>query len=39
MPIEITWTAEDLRRGPAVYHRCPPCRPADVAGEKPEVVD
>jgi hypothetical protein len=25
-------TAEDLRRAPEVYHRCPACRP-------PEIVD
>jgi hypothetical protein len=30
-------TAEDFRRGPEVYQRCPACRPADVAGEKREV--
>jgi len=32
-----TPTREDLVRGPEVYHRCPACRPPDVAGENPGV--
>jgi len=32
-------TREDLYRGPEVSHRCPACRPPDVAGEKSEVAD
>jgi hypothetical protein len=32
-----TPTAEDLRRGPEVYHRCPACRPAEA--RDPEVAD
>ena len=34
-----TPSTEDFRRGPAVYQRCPACRPADVASEKPGVAD
>jgi len=34
-----TPTADDIRRGPTIYHRCPSCRPADVAGEKSGVAE
>jgi len=33
-----TPTADDIRRGPETYHRCPSCRPADDAGETPGWV-
>jgi hypothetical protein len=32
-----TPTADDLRRGPETYHRCPDCRLAEDAGEKAKV--